>query len=120
MRLSNLDFLLHIKDELDFLTGQMTAMTEAEFFRSSMAQRAFIRSLEIIGEAAKRLEAPFRAGYAFVEWSDMAKMRDKLIHHYFGVDYQIVWQVVVEEIPVLKEKIEKIIQEETQKGESKE
>jgi uncharacterized protein with HEPN domain len=113
MRLSNLDFLLHIKDELDFLTEQKAGMTEAEFFQNSMAQRAFIRSLEIIGEAAKRIEGPFRAKYAAVEWSDMAKMRDKLIHHYFGVDYQIVWQVVVEEIPILKEKIEKIIEDET-------
>jgi uncharacterized protein with HEPN domain len=72
--------------------------------------RAFSRSLEIIGEAVKKLPDDLRLKYPLVEWKDIAGMRDVLIHDYFGVDYELVWDVITNEISVLKIHIEKIIE----------
>jgi uncharacterized protein with HEPN domain len=73
-------------------------------------RRAFIRSLEIIGEAAKKVPADFRAQYPVVEWRAMAGMRDRLIHDYFGVDYELVWDVVQKRIPQLRDQIASILE----------
>jgi len=57
-------------------------------------KRAFVRSIEIIGEAVKKIPSDFKQKYSHIEWRTMAGMRDKLIHDYFGIDYEIVWDVV--------------------------
>ena len=72
-------------------------------------RRAFVRSLEIIGEAVKNLPEEFRTAHPEVEWHPIAQMRDRLIHGYFGVDYQLVWDVVHEKLPELKRSIQRII-----------
>lgn len=64
-------------------------------------RRAFVRSLEIIGEAAKKVSEEFRAQHPTVEWRAMSGMRDRLIHDYFGVDNELVWDVVQNRIPAL-------------------
>ena len=66
-------------------------------------------SLEVIGEAVKNLPEEFRASHFEVEWRPIARMRDRLIHGYFGVDYQLVWDVVQEKLPELKRNIQSII-----------
>lgn len=71
--------------------------------------RAIVRSLEVIGEAVKKLPPELRAKYPHVEWSDIAGMRDVLIHNYFGIDYDIVWEVLQEHIPDLQHELERII-----------
>ena len=72
-------------------------------------QRVFARSFEIIGEAAKKMPGEFQAAHPEVNWKAMARMRDKLIHHYFGVDYSLVWNTVRENIPVLETQLKKLI-----------
>jgi uncharacterized protein with HEPN domain len=62
-----------------------------------------IRQLEIIGEAVKNLSSAFRKEHSYIPWKDMAGMRDKLIHHYFGVDLQAVWTTATEDIPKIRE-----------------
>jgi len=72
-------------------------------------RRALVRSIEVIGEAAKQVPPDFRARYPQVEWKLMGGMRDRLIHGYFGVDYDIVWNVATVEAATLKQQIEDIL-----------
>ena len=73
---------------------------------------AVVRKLEIIGEATKNIPDEIKEKYPMLPWKEMAKIRDKLIHGYFVVDFEIVWKVVKEELPLLKPEIEEILQEE--------
>jgi uncharacterized protein with HEPN domain len=79
------------------------------FLKNETIQRAFVRSLEIIGEAAKQVPEDFRNQHPNVQWKSMAGMRDRLIHAYFGVDYAIVWDVVQTRIPELRQQIASIL-----------
>lgn len=103
----------------DYLQDILDAMTKAEEFVAGMELQAFrqddktvfaaIRALEIIGEAAKKIPAPFRRRYAAVPWKNLAGMRDKLIHDYMGVSVEIVWRTVTEDIPVVKRQLADIL-----------
>jgi uncharacterized protein with HEPN domain len=84
-------------------------LTYERFAADETLRRAFVRSLEIIGEAVKNLPDEFRASHPEVAWRPIAQMRDRLIHGYFGVDYQLVWDVVHEKLPELKCSIQRII-----------
>ncbi len=79
--------------------------------RNREKQRACLRSLEVIGEATKNLSKEFKEKYPEVEWRKIAGLRDKLIHHYFGVKWEIVWDVVKNEIPAIKHKVEVMLNE---------
>jgi uncharacterized protein with HEPN domain len=76
-------------------------------------KRAFVRSLEIIGEATKKVSAEVKQKYSHIDWRAMAGMRDRLIHDYFGIDYDIVWDVVINKVPMLQQEIQQIIQKES-------
>ena len=97
--MSDRDLVRHILDEVVFLRSTASGTTADAFLRDEVLKRAFARSLEIVGEAAKKLTSEFRAAYPQVEWRLMAGTRDKLIHDYFGVDYALVWDIVVNELP---------------------
>ena len=66
-----------------------------------MLCRAVVRSIEIIGEASKKIDEEFKATHTHIEWKKMAGARDKLIHDYFGIDYDIVWDIIQNKIPDL-------------------
>lgn len=118
MSKQSLDLLLHIRDELNFLIGESQGMTEGQFQSDEKSKRAFVRSLEIIGEASKIFPADYREQHPEIPWKVMARMRDKLIHHYFGVDYPVVWDTVVSDIPALQEKILRLLKSEQDAAQS--
>jgi uncharacterized protein with HEPN domain len=82
---------------------------EKEFQNDKMLQDAVIRNFEIIGEAAKRVPEAYRRGHSQIPWRLMAGFRDVLIHAYEGIDLQRVWQIVRQDLPVVKEAIEKLL-----------
>jgi uncharacterized protein with HEPN domain len=104
------DYLSHILAEADYLLATSEELTSTDFVTDETLQRAFVRSLEIIGEAAKKVPDSFRVEHPDIEWRAMAGMRDRLIHDYFGVDYEIVWDVVQNHIPELRRQIATILE----------
>lgn len=99
------ELIRHVLDEIRFLEKQSASMTEDQFMYDEVRQRAFARSLEIIGEAIKMVPDDVRTRHTEIDWKSFAGLRDKLIHHYFGVDYALVWDVVTHELPDLKTKL---------------
>ena len=109
---SPLELLQHILDEVNFLLTESESLDEVSFLSDEKSKRAFTRSIEIIGEACKKLPDDFKVHHSQIEWKPIARMRDKLIHHYFGVDYSLVWDTVITDIPNLKIEVAKIIEAE--------
>jgi uncharacterized protein with HEPN domain len=95
-------YLEHIRDAIARIEQYTDQIGESEFKEQVLVQDGVIRQLEIIGEAAKRLSPTFRSSHDRIPWQDIARMRDKLIHDYFGVDIEKVWLTVVQDIPPLK------------------
>ena len=104
------DYLRHIAVEADYLIGEASGLSLESFVADETLRRAFVRSLEIIGEAAKKVPDDFRVKYPMVEWRAMTGMRDRLIHDYFGVDYDLVWDVVHRRIPELRKQVASILE----------
>ena len=105
-------YLQHIHTETQYLLDQVQGLEEETFLHDETLKRAFVRSLEIIGEAVKQLPNDIKQRYSHLDWRAMAGMRDRLIHGYFGVDYDIVWDVVINKIPMLQREVEYILRQE--------
>lgn len=103
------DFLKHILDECDYILNVSKGKNREQLLDDETHKRAIVRSIEVIGEAVKKLDDDFRNKYPHIEWKKMARTRDKMIHHYFGIDYDIVWEIITEKIAPLKQYIEEII-----------
>lgn len=96
-----LDYLEDLLDALRKSQRFVTGMTFEQFLSDEKTVFAVIRALEVTGEAAKQIPPEMQHRYAAVPWREMARMRDKLIHHYFGVDLRVVWKTVQEDVPHL-------------------
>ena len=107
------EYLKHIRDEsLYLLSVTSTGITKEEFLNDETLKRAVVRSLEIIGEATKKIPADFKTKWNSVKWKEMAGMRDRLIHDYLGVNYSIVWDVIINKIPELSAQVINVIENE--------
>ena len=111
---------MKLKDYGDYLNDILNSICEIEEFVKGMTFHKFvhdrktvnavIRSIEVMGEAAKNIPESFRKKHPNIPWKKMAGMRDKLIHEYFGVDLEIVWQMIENNLPSLKSSFIKICQ----------
>jgi uncharacterized protein with HEPN domain len=110
-----LEYLHHILQETEYLTDHAQGLSRDAFKDDETLRRAFVRSLEVIGEAVKQLSEELRLKYPDIEWKAIAGMRDRLIYAYFGIDYDIVWDAVATKIPALQEQIRRIVRMETTK-----
>lgn len=106
-----LDYIKDILDAIEKATQFIEGMELEQFAQDAKTVFAVIRALEIIGEATKNVPPSVRGKYATVPWREMAGMRDKLIHEYFGVNVAVVWKTMMEDMPPLKSKIERILAE---------
>lgn len=105
------DFLLDIQEAIRRILKYTEGMTYPLFLDDTKTQDAVIRNLEIIGEATKNLSGRIRKFYQNVPWNSMTGARDRLIHNYFGVNLDVVWQIGVDELPKVLAEIEKILSE---------
>jgi uncharacterized protein with HEPN domain len=104
-------FLNHIVDEADYLIRDSANISYSEFEKNETLKRSFVRALEVIGEAAKNIPNDFRKKHPQIPWKDIAGLRDILIHRYFGINYKMVWDVIKNQVPDLKIKIQSILKE---------
>ena len=104
-------FIGHILDEVSFLIERSRGLKFEDFEKDETLKRAFARSLEIIGEATKNISPDYRERHQEIEWKELTGLRDKLIHHYFGLSWERVWNVITDFVPKLKEPMETLLRE---------
>ena len=107
-----IEFLKHIADECSYLLSINKNLSKDDFLNNETLKRAVVRSLEIIGEATKKIPADFKIKWSSIQWKNMAGMRDRLIHDYIGVNYSIVWDVFYNKIPELHDQILEVLNNE--------
>jgi uncharacterized protein with HEPN domain len=106
------DYGLYLKDILaamESIEGFIAGMDLDTFQKDDKTTSAVMRKLEIIGEAVKQIPDEIRLKHSQVPWKEMAGMRDKLIHFYFGIDYHLVWTTVAERLPQVKQENQKVL-----------
>jgi uncharacterized protein with HEPN domain len=109
MKRSAREYLLHIRDEAEYLRRASAGIDREALLRDETLKRAVVRSIEIIGEAVKNIPESFKGKHPHVEWRAIAGMRDKLIHDYVEVDYDIVWDVITDKVPALMREVEQML-----------
>jgi len=112
MSKESIEYLNHILLECDYIVSVVNEnVTKDEFLRDETLKRAIVRSLEIIGEATKKIPVDIKLKWRDISWKNMAGMRDRLIHDYMGVNYSIVWDVARNIIPTVRTEIIEIIKQ---------
>ncbi|MEK7104703.1 MAG: DUF86 domain-containing protein [Patescibacteria group bacterium] len=100
-------YILHILDEIENIKQFLLGVDFNMLINDTKTAKAIERSLEIIGEAAKNLSEEFKEKTKEIPWRDVMGLRDKIIHHYFDVDYKTIWDIVQNDLPELEKILEK-------------
>lgn len=106
------DYLADMLEALERVQQYTEGYTFDQFVNDSKTQDAVVRNLEIIGEAAKQISASIKKPYVDIPWKLLAGVRDRLIHHYFGINYEIVWRIITEELPTVAANVRKVLENE--------
>ena len=109
MSLSPREYIRHMIDEIEYILRRVEDVDFAVFFEDETLKRAFVRSLEIIGEAAKKIPPDVKAMQPDIEWRKVSGLRDRLIHDYFSIDYAIVWDVAANKLPDLHNSLNSLL-----------
>ena len=104
----DLVYLRHIDEAISRILA-FTSAGESAFREDLKTQDAVVRNLQVIGEAAKKVSAGTRAAHPDVPWKSMAGMRDRIVHDYFGVSIEIVWDVVKNHLPLLQKQVARLL-----------
>lgn len=96
---SLVDFLQHIEKELIFIDSCTKDISYDEFTNNEVLSKAEVRSFEIVGEACKKIPDEIRVKYPLFDWKAFAGLRDRMIHHYWGIDYELIWDGIQKELP---------------------
>jgi uncharacterized protein with HEPN domain len=104
-------YLRHVLDAINIIEEYLQGVDEEHFKATRLLQDGTIRQIEIIGEAVKNVSKDIRKSYPEIPWQDIAGMRDKLIHGYFGVDIEEVWETAKQDLPVLKDQVKGILKD---------
>jgi len=107
------DYLDDIIEAIELVVAYSKGLTYKSFLEDRKTQDAVVRNLEVIGEASKKISKKLKETYPDVPWKQMAGLRDKLIHFYFGIDYAVVWNVTKKELPKVVKELRVIIKNET-------
>ncbi len=107
-------FLEHILESIKDIESYSKDISKKKFFNDRQLQDAIVRRVEIIGEAVKNIPDNVKNKYVTVSWKEIIGTRDIFIHQYFGIDLEIVWNIVKKDLPDLKKKIKKILETEKQ------
>lgn len=102
-------YLIDIAERCDRISRYIADMDEAAWAGDELTQDAVVRNLEVIGEAVKRLPMDLREAEPEIPWQDIAGLRDILIHEYEGVDFAIIWDVAVNEVPPLRRSVSSLL-----------
>lgn len=104
----DIPYFEHILEAINDIEQSVKNLSKQQFVKDKDVRDANVRRIEVIGEAVKNISPTTRKKYKEIEWNKIAGTRDKMIHHYFGVDFDIVWNIITIDIPKLKEEILKI------------
>jgi uncharacterized protein with HEPN domain len=104
----DVEFLADVKEAVLRINAYIEDLSYEQFLEDKKTQDAVVRNLEIIGEAAKNVSDELKNKFPQIPWKDLAPVRDKLIHHYFGVNFDIVWNIVKQELPDVLSHLEEI------------
>ncbi len=107
----DIEFLSDIQEAIRRIGIYTKGIDYENFLEDIKTQDAVIRNLEIIGEAAKNISDDFKEKHPQILWKDLAGVRDKLIHHYFGANLEVVWYIIKDDLPRLKEEIRRILEQ---------
>jgi len=102
------DYVQDILDSINDAEAFIKGMKFSEFKRDKKTINAVVRSVEVIGEAAKKIPKSLRKEFPTIPWKRMLGIRDKLIHEYFGIDVEILWEVVKKDLPGINPEVSKM------------
>lgn len=106
---SDIDYLTDIRESIERIETYIGTMSYEGFLKDEKSQDAIVRNIEILGEAAKNISMDFKNRYPQIPWKELAGARNRLIHQYFGVNYDIVWDIIKNNLPLVAQEIDKTL-----------